>query len=637
MGTPRLLAAALAVTIPLFFVAWIELLGVDQPQSVAPGATFEATVHAVAHGATGPIPTEPPAPDRSAVSPRIGVLAPSDWKVPTAVFRLGDTTVQLAPAPDETWVYDVYYPAPPGYIWRAFLAEAVSMDDGTPLDFSLSVVTSARIGLYQVVYMTWTQPPYWYLDGTGTSGATVTEGSTGSTGPGGSDAPTDILPVPGPSILETTIAVGEVGPPPQVTAWEPPDGAAGVPVESDIRATFDRDMDLASLRAGGLQLFGGPVWFFDGRAEWQTGTALDPGWTMPPIDPAPVPAQVFYDVPTRTAILHPLRPLEPHQVYTAIATTAARATDGVPVENPASATFLTAPGPPLRPFSDVPPDHRFREAIEALYRAGVIGGFPDGTFRPDDPVTRGQLARMLVSLLGLHTPEPGPPPPFTDVGALPGDSLPDYIGEAARAGIALGFDDGTFRPYETVTRIQLVRMIVRAAQPRLNPPPPDFSAGFTDVAQADQGFVNWAFYNDLVDGKAPGRFDPWSTATRGHAARVLWGVSRLPGGTPLPGTTDSGIKGTVLLGPLSPVVREGEPDSRPYAATIVIRNAGGATEVTRVHSGLDGRFSVALPPGAYVLDPVPGGDPLPWAGQQEVIVEPHAFTQVVILYDTGIR
>jgi hypothetical protein len=318
-------------------------------------------------------------------------------------------------------------------------------------------------------------------------------------------------------------------------------------------------------------------------------------------------------------------------------TSAAQASDGVPVDLVRTASFLTEHGPQPAFFSDVPADYRFRTAIEALYDAGIVSGYPDGTFRPDNPVTRAQIAKMLVLLLGIHTVEPDPVPPFSDLPSQPEDPSLDYIGEATRAGITQGFDDGTFRPDDSVTRIQLTRMIIRATQGWLSAPPPDFSAGFADVDAADQGFVNWGFYNDLVDGKAPGRFDPWATATRAHAGRILYGAWLLiQGPIPVPQDGTSGIEGTITLGPLQPVTHEGEPNERPYEATVVVRTANDSREVIRFRSGADGRFRVRLNPGDYVLEPL-GGNPFPTAPSQTVTVEKGAFSQVLIQYDTGIR
>lgn len=326
--------------------------------------------------------------------------------------------------------------------------------------------------------------------------------------------------------------------------------------------------------------------------------------------------------------------VDPEQTHTMMMTNGPQASDVVPVDLVRTSGFPIESGPQSAVFPDVPAQHRFRTAIEALNEAGIVSGYPDGTFRPDNPVTRAQIAKMLVLLLGIHTVEPDPVPLFGDLPSQSRDPSLDYIGEAAQAGITLGFDDGTFRPHDSVTRIQLTRMIMRATQSRLSTLPPDFSAGFADVDAADQGFVNWSFYNDLVDGKAPGHFDPWATATRGHAGRILYGAwLRVHG--PIPVGT-SGIEGVVTLGPLMPVTRVGEPNERPYEATIVVRTANGSREVTRFRSGTDGRFHVPLHPGDYVLEPV-GGHPFPTAPSQTVTVEEGAFSQVLIQYDTGIR
>lgn len=96
-------------------------------------------------------------------------------------------------------------------------------------------------------------------------------------------------------------------------------------------------------------------------------------------------------------------------------------------------------------------------------------------------------------------------------------------------------------------------------------------------------------------------------------------------------STDSGIRGRALLGPTCPVEHAESPcPDRPFAAEIEVLQGGDL--VTTVTSGQDGRFSVSLPPGDYVLQ---GGPPT--AKPVAVTVHAHEFSQVDVLFDSGIR
>jgi hypothetical protein len=99
---------------------------------------------------------------------------------------------------------------------------------------------------------------------------------------------------------------------------------------------------------------------------------------------------------------------------------------------------------------------------------------------------------------------------------------------------------------------------------------------------------------------------------------------------------DSGIRGRVLYGPTCPVQRPGQSCERPYQASIAIRHEHTGTLVMRVRSGADGRFTVYLTPGSYLLVPR-NGRPYPRAHSQTVSVRRNAFTAVTISYDSGIR
>ena len=94
----------------------------------------------------------------------------------------------------------------------------------------------------------------------------------------------------------------------------------------------------------------------------------------------------------------------------------------------------------------------------------------------------------------------------------------------------------------------------------------------------------------------------------------------------------------MLFGPMCPVVRQGEecPD-RPYQATLTVMTPERKT-VTRFTVDQEGRFKVALAPGSYVLHPeAPLKLPVPVAAEQPFSVVAGEYTQLKVVYDSGIR
>ena len=97
-------------------------------------------------------------------------------------------------------------------------------------------------------------------------------------------------------------------------------------------------------------------------------------------------------------------------------------------------------------------------AVEQLSELGVVNGYEDGTFRPDNPVTRAEMSKLTVAALGLD-PTSGTSN-FTDMDqakwAIP------YVGYAESLGIVNGYGNGKFGPNDKVTYDQAITMIVRA-------------------------------------------------------------------------------------------------------------------------------------------------------------------------------
>ena len=110
-------------------------------------------------------------------------------------------------------------------------------------------------------------------------------------------------------------------------------------------------------------------------------------------------------------------------------------------------------------FTDVHPTDYFYEPVRYLYCRGVVGGYSDGTFRPWNNTTRAQIAKIVVLAEGWPVVNP-PVQTFTDV--APRSAFYGYVETAALHFIIGGYSDGTFRPGNPATRGQIARIVYNA-------------------------------------------------------------------------------------------------------------------------------------------------------------------------------
>ncbi len=99
------------------------------------------------------------------------------------------------------------------------------------------------------------------------------------------------------------------------------------------------------------------------------------------------------------------------------------------------------------------------DAVDFGVRKGIIAGYTDGTFRPNTAVTRAQFVTFLYRLSGAVPVSANTK--FTDISDLTGRDLKDAVCWAAANKIATGFKDGTFKPNDTVTREQAAAFLHR--------------------------------------------------------------------------------------------------------------------------------------------------------------------------------
>lgn len=175
-----------------------------------------------------------------------------------------------------------------------------------------------------------------------------------------------------------------------------------------------------------------------------------------------------------------------------------------------------APAPSPSPFVDVN-GTTHESAIHRLANAGAIQGFSDGTFRPTSPVTRGQFASMVARTADLAA---GPNSArFTDVPV--GHTHHPAISRLAVDGTLTGFPDGTFRPQHGLTRAQAASVVARhldlagTGRERFRDVAEDHPHADAIGALGDAGVLRG--YDD-------GTFRPDQTVTRGQAATLLLAV-----------------------------------------------------------------------------------------------------------------
>ena len=108
-------------------------------------------------------------------------------------------------------------------------------------------------------------------------------------------------------------------------------------------------------------------------------------------------------------------------------------------------------------YTDVNAGDWFNNAISTLSNAGIVTGYNDGTFRPNQPITRGEMAKIIANFANLSKGGKT----FSD---LSGHWSKTYVELAAGNGWIAGYPDGSFRPDQKITRAETVTMINRVLE-----------------------------------------------------------------------------------------------------------------------------------------------------------------------------
>lgn len=202
------------------------------------------------------------------------------------------------------------------------------------------------------------------------------------------------------------------------------------------------------------------------------------------------------------------------------AITAAQANKSYLVSNAelqaAAATLVAATAKEVS-FTDVT-EHWAKEAIVNAVATGVAGGYPDGSFKPEQSITRAEFTKLLVEGFGL--PTSNAELSFTDAASIP-QWAQAYVKSAVQAGIITGYQDGSFRADGEITRAEMAVMIVKALGLELEAAD---TLSFTD-ADSIPGYakdrVATAVKHGLVQGLGNNKFGADQQASRAQAVTII--------------------------------------------------------------------------------------------------------------------
>lgn len=178
-------------------------------------------------------------------------------------------------------------------------------------------------------------------------------------------------------------------------------------------------------------------------------------------------------------------------------------------------------------FSDVPAESALAGEVRKAVDYGLMNGYDNDTFGYDDSMTRAQFTAVLVRMMGWDTVTPQTPS-YSDVPAS--HTWYSVIETAAAHDVAN--DGGAFRPSDPVTRGEMAELLVRAlglkgAAERLAPTASDHYARihggtpFIDLPGDRVGYITIAYTIGMTNGTSDTTFSPDNTATRAQAAAML--------------------------------------------------------------------------------------------------------------------
>jgi len=183
------------------------------------------------------------------------------------------------------------------------------------------------------------------------------------------------------------------------------------------------------------------------------------------------------------------------------------------------------PTPPAAEDKHIFPDtvnHWAKDYAAALAKRGIFKGYEDGNYKPDLNITREEIAVALTRALGLEAKaEAAAGTDFLDSADI-SEWARSAVNLMVADGVFTGYDDGNYRPHQTITREELIAVIIRVLDAE---EVSDGTLDYTDahkVAEWARDYVAKATELLIVSGYPDGSFRGANAVTRAEAAKILY-------------------------------------------------------------------------------------------------------------------
>lgn len=178
---------------------------------------------------------------------------------------------------------------------------------------------------------------------------------------------------------------------------------------------------------------------------------------------------------------------------------------------------------PIQKFADVAANDWYADAVEYVTEKGLMAGDSNTSFGVNGAATRGMIVTILYRMEG--SPAVSGTSNFTDVPDDQYYSKAVAWAAQADAGIVTGYDEGTFGPNDPISREDLACLLKRYADyKRYNTSEQADLAGYTDAQEISPWAttsMQWAIANGLISGKSATTLDPQDGAARAQVAAIL--------------------------------------------------------------------------------------------------------------------